>query len=65
MDNLNALYDLYKALKGARSKRGVMDFDRIETQVLFDDNGKMCNGVIKNHEHIHLSKRLKSGRRGK
>jgi ribonuclease R len=38
MDNLNALYDLYKTLKAARTKRGVMDFDRIETQVLFDDN---------------------------
>jgi exoribonuclease R len=32
MDNLNALYDLYKALKAARTKRGVMDFDRITTR---------------------------------
>jgi hypothetical protein len=36
MDNLNALYDLYKTLKAARTKRGVMDFARIETQVLFE-----------------------------
>lgn len=53
MDNLNALYDLYKVLKGARTKRGVMDFDRIETQVLFDDNGKIDNIVATSRNDAH------------
>jgi ribonuclease R len=53
MDNLNALYDLYKALKAARTKRGVMDFDRIETQVLFDDNGKIANIVATSRNDAH------------
>ncbi len=53
MDNLNALYDLYKALKDARTKRGVMDFDRIETQVLFDDNGKIDNIVATSRNDAH------------
>ncbi len=53
MDNLNALYDLYKALKEARTRRGVMDFDRIETQILFDDNGKIENIVATSRNDAH------------
>lgn len=53
MDNLNTLYDLYKALKKARSRRGVMDFDRIETQILFDDNGKIENIVATSRNDAH------------
>jgi len=53
LDNLNTLYDLYKALKAARTKRGVMDFDRIESQILFDDNGKIDDIVasVRNDAH--------------
>jgi ribonuclease R len=47
------LYDLYKTLKAARTKRGVMDFDRIETQVLFDDNGKIANIVATSRNDAH------------
>lgn len=53
MDNLNALYDLYKALKEATTRRGVMDFDRIETQILFDDNGKIENIVATSRNDAH------------
>ncbi len=53
MDNLNALYDLYKALKHARIKRGVMDFDRIESQILFNDNGKINNIVARSRNDAH------------
>lgn len=53
MDNLNALYDLYKALKHARIKRGVMDFDRIESQILFNDNGKIDNIVARSRNDAH------------
>lgn len=53
LDNLNTLYDLYKALKAARTKRGVMDFDRIESQILFNDNGKIDNIVARSHNDAH------------
>lgn len=53
MDNLNTLYALYKALKEARARRGVMDFDRIETQILFDDNGKIENIVATSRNDAH------------
>jgi exoribonuclease R len=56
------LYDLYKTLKAARTKRGVMDFDRIETQVLFDDNGKIANIVATSRNDSNtLAKCLDSG----
>jgi ribonuclease R len=53
LDNLNTLYDLYKALKAERTRRGVMDFDRIESQILFDDNGKIDDIVasVRNDAH--------------
>lgn len=53
MDNLNTLYGLYKVLKDARIRRGVMDFDRIETQVLFDENGKIDNIVATSRNDAH------------
>ncbi|MBT6327692.1 MAG: ribonuclease R [Candidatus Thioglobus sp.] len=53
LDNLNTLYDLYKALKAARTKRGVMDFDRIESQILFNDNGKIDNIVARSRNDAH------------
>lgn len=53
MDNLNTLYDLYKALKYAKIKRGVMDFDRIESQILFNDNGKIDNIIARSSNDAH------------
>jgi RNAse R (EC 3.1.-.-) len=53
LDNLNTLYDLYKALKAARTKRGVMDFDRIESQILFNDNGKIDDIVARSRNDAH------------
>lgn len=35
------LYSLYHNLIGARKKRGAIDFDTVETQVLFDENRKI------------------------
>lgn len=53
LDNLNTLYDLYKVLKAERTRRGVMDFDRIESQILFNDNGKIDDIVasVRNDAH--------------
>jgi ribonuclease R len=53
LDNLNTLYDLYKALKAARTKRGVMDFDRIESQIIFNDNGKIDDIIARSRNDAH------------
>ena len=41
MPHLANLYRLYHALAKARAKRGAIDFETIETQMLFDANGKI------------------------
>lgn len=53
LENLNDLYDLYKVLKAARTKRGVMDFDRIESQILFNDAGKIDNIIARSRNDAH------------
>ena len=51
--NLTALYDLYRLLAKARAKRGAIDFETIETQMIFDDQGKITNivPVYRNDAH--------------
>jgi ribonuclease R len=51
--NLTALYDLYRLLAKARAKRGAIDFETIETQMIFDDHGKITNivPVYRNDAH--------------
>jgi len=39
--SLETLYAVFKALLGARAKRGAIDFDSVETQMIFDDKGKI------------------------
>ncbi|MBL0141463.1 MAG: ribonuclease R [Betaproteobacteria bacterium] len=39
--SLENLYAVFKMLLGARAKRGAIDFDSVETQMIFDDNGKI------------------------
>jgi len=41
MPNIEDLYAAYKALLGARQKRGAIDFDSIETRMIFDEKGKI------------------------
>jgi len=38
---LEILYAVFKVLLGARQKRGAIDFDSVETQMIFDDKGKI------------------------
>ena len=47
IENIEFLYGLYKTLRISRQKRGVMDFDRIESQILFNDKGKIDNIVAR------------------
>ena len=53
VENIDFLYGLYKTLRISRQKRGVMDFDRIESQILFDDKGKIENIVARKRNDAH------------
>ncbi len=50
---LQALYALFKILLKARHKRGAIDFETIETMMLFNDQGKIDNivPVYRNNAH--------------
>ncbi|KTD21796.1 ribonuclease R [Legionella londiniensis] len=50
---LEALYDLYGILHGARKKRGAIDFDTTETRIIFDEQRKIQRivPVIRNDAH--------------
>ncbi|MGV0949585.1 MAG: ribonuclease R [Azonexus sp.] len=51
--HLQNLYKLYKALHKARGERGAIDFETTETQMLFNDQGKIENivPVVRNEAH--------------
>ena len=51
--HLTALYSLFKNLLKARHKRGAIDFETIETMMLFNEQGKIENivPVIRNDAH--------------
>lgn len=51
--HLESLYDLYKALRKARDKRGGIDFDRSEVKFVFDGERKIAGvePVIRNDAH--------------
>ena len=50
---LEALYSLYQTLAKARSKRGAIDFETVETMMLFNAHGKIDNivPVVRNDAH--------------
>jgi ribonuclease R len=39
--SVEALYEVFKALLSQRQKRGAIDFDSVETRMIFDDQGKI------------------------
>ena len=51
--HLKALYALFQVLLKARHKRGAIDFETIETMMLFNDQGKIDNivPVVRNDAH--------------
>jgi len=51
--HLQNLYKLYNALHKARGERGAIDFETTETQMLFNDQGKIENivPVVRNEAH--------------
>ncbi|MGC3985210.1 MAG: ribonuclease R [Pseudorhodoferax sp.] len=50
---LEHLHDVYRALLGARGKRGAVDFDTVETQIVCDENGRIERIVprVRNDAH--------------
>lgn len=38
---IDVLYQLFQKLNGKRQQRGAMEFDTVETQMIFNDNGKI------------------------
>ena len=46
--SLHTLYKLFQILQKNRRKRGAMEFETVETQMIFDDNGK-----IERIEEVH------------
>ena len=50
---LHALYALFQVLLKARHKRGAIDFDTIETMMLFNDQGKIDNIVPVHRNDAH------------
>jgi ribonuclease R len=51
-DLLN-LHDVYRALLGARSVRGAVDFETTETQIVCDDNGRIEKIVPRTRNEAH------------
>jgi ribonuclease R len=51
--HIDNLYRLYKVLVKARAKRGAIDFETIETQIIFDDNGKIARIVPVRRNDAH------------
>jgi ribonuclease R len=53
LGNLDSLYDLYKTLKFAKNKRGVIDFDRAESQMIFNEKGKIQKIIAASRNDAH------------
>ncbi|MFA7291417.1 MAG: ribonuclease R [Rhodocyclaceae bacterium] len=53
MPHLEALYSLYQTLAKARTKRGAIDFETVETMMLFNAQGKIDNIVPVHRNNAH------------
>ncbi len=53
IENLNALYGLYKSLRIAKYKRGALDFERTESHILFNDKAKIAKIVATERNNAH------------
>ncbi|MEC8157635.1 MAG: ribonuclease R [Pseudomonadota bacterium] len=53
LEGLFRLHSLYKVLREARSKRGAIDFETVETRILFDGNRKIDAIVPVNRNDAH------------
>lgn len=53
LPELKVLYSVFKAFQATRKTRGAIDFDTQETQIIFDDKGKIANivPIVRNDAH--------------
>ncbi|MGZ5095167.1 MAG: ribonuclease R [Burkholderiales bacterium] len=51
--HIDNLYRLFKVLAQARGKRGAIDFETIETQIIFDEQGKIARIVPVRRNDAH------------
>jgi ribonuclease R len=53
LPHIKALYRLYQRLAQARARRGAIDFETVETEMIFDDRGKIARivPVVRNDAH--------------
>ncbi len=53
LPNIQTLYSLFKVLLAARAKRGAIEFDSVETQMIFNEQGKIDKivPVVRNDAH--------------
>jgi ribonuclease R len=51
--NLQALHECYKALAQERARRGAIDFETVETKMVFDDKGKILRIVPEPRNEAH------------
>ncbi|THB71968.1 MAG: ribonuclease R [Gammaproteobacteria bacterium] len=52
--HLRNLWDVYKALRKARRQRGAIDFDTVETQIIFNEERKIEKIVPTTRNEAHL-----------
>lgn len=52
--HVDELYALYKALRPQREARGAMDFDSVETRIVFDSERKIQEIVPTARNHAHM-----------
>jgi ribonuclease R len=53
VDDLLNLHDVYRALLKERSKRGAVDFETTETQIVCDDNGRIEKIIPRTRNEAH------------
>ena len=53
LQHIQSLYRLYRQLQRARGRRGAIDFETIETEMIFDQHGKIARilPVVRNDAH--------------
>jgi ribonuclease R len=53
VDNLLNLHDVYRALLVSRNKRGAVDFETVETQIICDESGRIERIVPRTRNDAH------------
>ena len=53
LEDIDVLYKLYGAFRAARERRGAIDFDTAEAQILCDESGKITSITKREHNDAH------------